>query len=200
MPANSATGLLPEAVQLPGTVHIVGAGRMGEGIARAFAFAGIHAVIIYVKKRTPSEAAAYAQQVHANLAAATEPKVDRERINAEQSAMVLDRISLLGVGESDAELKAARLVFEAVPEVLEIKAATFAWLCSVVSDDCLLASTSSSFPVTEMAALVRPSVAVAPWWGKVALTSRWSLACGAFPGGVWSCLPRSTPVQPWCCW
>jgi 3-hydroxybutyryl-CoA dehydrogenase len=153
-PGNSWAGSLPEALTLPDTVHIVGAGRMGEGIARAFAFAGIRAVIIDVKKRTPGEASAYAAQVRANLAADMASKVDLGRINAEQSAVVLDRISLLGVGEADAGLKEARLVFEAVPEVLEVKAAAFAWLCSVVSDDCLLASTSSSFPVAETAALV----------------------------------------------
>lgn len=142
------------SIRIPETVHIVGAGRMGEGIARAFAFAGVDAVIVDARDRSPENAAAYLDRVRVNLMADLDGKVQLGRLTADQAATVLGRIRVLGKNDAVDALREARLVFEGVPEVQEIKADALIWLSSVVPDDCLIASTSSSFPVTVIAEMV----------------------------------------------
>jgi 3-hydroxybutyryl-CoA dehydrogenase len=136
------------------TVHVIGAGRMGEGIARAFAFAGIPAVIVDARSRSADDAAAYRERVRANLAADLDSKVQLGRLTAEQAATVLSRIRILERDDASDVLRQAQLVFEAVPEVEEAKAEALSWLCTLLPDDCLIASTSSSFPVSAMAVMV----------------------------------------------
>lgn len=52
------------------------------------------------------------------------------------------------------DLHRAAVVFEAVPEVLELKALTFAWRSAACGDETVIASTTSTFVVTQLAALV----------------------------------------------
>lgn len=135
-------------------VAVVGAGRMGEGIALAFAQAGVHVSLIDLKARQAPAQASYFEALRGNLAAEAQRLVALELIGAQQAERLLSRVQLLTLGEGGQALQGCRLVFEAVPEVLEAKREAFAWIDRHVAADAIIASTTSTFLVTELAAMV----------------------------------------------
>ncbi|MFJ7213726.1 3-hydroxyacyl-CoA dehydrogenase NAD-binding domain-containing protein [Amycolatopsis sp. NPDC098790] len=131
-------------------IAVIGAGRMGEGIALTCLAAGFPVVLADVKDRTEDERRAYADRVRAELAG----RLDE------------DALAWLTVcGREPGALSGAAVVFEAVPEVLEVKQEVLAWVCAEVAGDAVIASTTSTFLVTEIAELVeRPERAVNAHW------------------------------------
>ncbi|MFD7291669.1 3-hydroxyacyl-CoA dehydrogenase NAD-binding domain-containing protein [Streptomyces sp. NPDC059897] len=126
-------------------VVVVGAGRMGQGIARAFLAAGTDVTLADVKE-TDEDRAGYRK-------AAEQQVLERLRGTGSDSGrapqlLVCDRES------AQDRLAAADVVFEAVPEVIEVKRDTLAWVDTHVSADAVIASTTSTFLVTEIADLV----------------------------------------------
>ncbi|MFJ9174293.1 3-hydroxyacyl-CoA dehydrogenase NAD-binding domain-containing protein [Streptomyces sp. NPDC102360] len=125
-------------------VVVVGAGRMGQGIARAVLAAGLDVTLADVKEtdedRTRYRKAA-GQQVREHL---------RSGVGSGRPATlnVCDREA------AQARLADADVVFEAVPEVIEVKRDIMSWVDAHVSGDALIASTTSTFLVTEIADLV----------------------------------------------
>ncbi|MGY5106953.1 3-hydroxyacyl-CoA dehydrogenase NAD-binding domain-containing protein, partial [Streptomyces sp. 900105245] len=125
-------------------VVTVGAGRMGQGIARAFLAAGMDVTVADVKE-TDEDRAGYRK-------AAEQQILDRLRTDAAPDTvpqlLVCDRES------AQERLATADVVFEAVPEVIEAKRDTLSWVDAHVSADAVIASTTSTFLVTEIADLV----------------------------------------------
>lgn len=126
-------------------IACVGAGRMGRGIALAFTLAGREVTLVDLKPRANfaqlrDEAM---QEMEASLAMLVEleaiPRVDMSGIRIVQG------------GEA---LRQADLVFEAVPETLEAKRDAFARICGLVSEQAILASTTSTILVTDLVPLV----------------------------------------------
>ncbi|MGD6740853.1 3-hydroxyacyl-CoA dehydrogenase NAD-binding domain-containing protein [Streptomyces sp. BH106] len=133
-----------EATQ-PIDVVVVGAGRMGQGIARAFLAAGMDVTLADVKE-TDEDRAPYRK-------AAEQQVLERLRTDAD----IDGRAPQLNV--CDRELTQDRLadadvVFEAVPEVIDVKRDILSWVDAHVADDAVIASTTSTFLVTEIAGLV----------------------------------------------
>jgi 3-hydroxybutyryl-CoA dehydrogenase len=126
-------------------VVIVGAGRMGQGIALAFLAAGRDVTLADVKE-TEEDRAPYR--------AAAERKV-LDRLGARPSPVPerAPRLTVCGRAEAEAELAGADVVFEAVPEVLEIKRSVLSWV-DAAAGRAVIASTTSTFLVTDLAALV----------------------------------------------
>lgn len=135
-------------------IAVVGAGRMGEGIALAFAQAGVHVSLIDLKARPAHAQASYFEAARRNLAVEAQSLVALELIGAQQAERLVSRVQLLTVEEGGRALQACRLVFEAVPEVLAAKREAFAWVDQHVAADAIIASTTSTFLVTELAAMV----------------------------------------------
>ncbi|MER7014224.1 3-hydroxyacyl-CoA dehydrogenase NAD-binding domain-containing protein [Saccharopolyspora sp. NPDC000359] len=136
-------------------IAVVGAGRMGEGIALACLAAGIPVVLADVKERTAEQRDAYCEGVRERLA-------EQLRAKLGDDAAVAD---LAVCGREPGRLANADVVFEAVPEVIEVKREVLAWVCTQVSESAVIASTTSTFLVTEVAALVdRPGRVVNAHW------------------------------------
>lgn len=135
-------------------VAVIGAGRMGEGMAVSFAYGGVPITVVDVKDRTADERAAYFTQVRAHLQAELQLLQRLGLLDAAQAATVLDRITLVGRDDAAAALQHCPVVFEAVPEVLAVKQAQLQWLGQVVAADTVIASTTSTFLVTELAQMV----------------------------------------------
>ncbi|RKT89178.1 3-hydroxybutyryl-CoA dehydrogenase [Saccharopolyspora antimicrobica] len=136
-------------------IAVVGAGRMGEGIALTCLAAGLPVVLADVKDRTDEERSAYCRRV-------------RDRLAEQLRAKLGDDAALAGLtvcGRETARLADAVVVFEAVPEVIEIKREALAWVCAQVGESAVIASTTSTFLVTEIAKLVdRPGRVVNAHW------------------------------------
>ncbi len=123
------------------TVGIVGAGQMGSGIAEVVAVAGVRALV-----HEPHDAPLHGseQRIGASLARA----VDRGKLAPQDAAEAADRITF--TTQID-DLAACQLVVEAVTEDRAIKCEVFRRLDERLPRDVILASNTSSIPITTLA-------------------------------------------------
>ena len=129
-------------------VGVVGAGMMGAGISYACAKAGMQVVLVDVSQEAAERGKAYSQQI-------LDKAVARGRSTVEKRDAHLARITATTELE---ELADCDLVIEAVFEDLALKKNTFAKVAAIVGPDVLLASNTSSLPITSIAkALVDPT-------------------------------------------
>jgi 3-hydroxybutyryl-CoA dehydrogenase len=127
------------------TVAVVGAGTMGQGIAQVALLAG-HRVLLH--DAAPGAARTGADAVAGRL----ERLVAKGRLGAGGQKDALDRLVPVA---AVADLAPAAVVVEAVVEDLAVKRALFTALEAVVGDECLLATNTSSLPVTAVAGALR---------------------------------------------
>ena len=122
-------------------IGIIGSGAMGNGIAQVAAMAG-HAVIVNDNK---DEALAKAEEKLKKILARL---VEKGKITEEKQAEVL---SLITYSENASSMSDADLVIEAIVEDMDVKKQVFGWLESIVSEDCILATNTSSLSVAAIA-------------------------------------------------
>ena len=122
-------------------VGVVGAGVMGRGIAQVCAVAG-HEVMLF--DVDASAAAAAITSIRDRLTR----DAQRGRLSAPGAAAAAGRVT--GVRAME-EFSSCELVIEAVVEDLGVKRSVFSRLEAIVSDDCLLASNTSSLSVAAIA-------------------------------------------------
>ncbi|MFY9510588.1 MAG: 3-hydroxybutyryl-CoA dehydrogenase [Rubrivivax sp.] len=132
----------------------VGAGRMGRGIAIAFAYAGHRIALIDLRRRTPEAWAKLRQEAEAEILASLQGLAQLGAVSAAQVAAIAARVDLVDADGAAAALVDAELVFEGVPETLQAKREAFAEIVRHCRDDTILTSTTSSILVTQLAALV----------------------------------------------
>lgn len=140
----------------PGDIHVaaVGAGRMGRGIALSFSLAGAQVTLIDIKERK--------DQDFATLKNTCYEEIERELgflagIGMfEQSSIVsiVERIHVRRGSDSDWKNSRFNAVFEGVPEHREAKQAAFDWMNDNFPDDQLIASTTSTFLVDDLAKMI----------------------------------------------
>lgn len=133
----------------------VGAGRMGRGIAIAFAYAGHRISLIDLRPRTPEAWQRLRDEAQAEIAASLSGLAQLGVIDASQVERIAARVDFVNAAEAPRALAAAELVFEGVPETMDAKREAFEHLNRHCSDDAILTSTTSSILVTQLAALVR---------------------------------------------
>src|SRR5581483_3738920 len=130
---------------------VVGAGTMGGEIAHVIADADIPVVLKDIEER-------FVEQGLEKARSLWQARVDAGKLTAEEQQRRLGLISgatgYEGFGDVD-------FVIEAVPERIEVKQAVFGELDEVTPGHAILASNTSSLPVTEMAqATARPDKVV----------------------------------------
>lgn len=122
-------------------VGVIGAGQMGAGIAQVAAQAGYRVLLSDVSvERAEAGKAGIARQ----LARA----VEKEKITADDRDAALGRIEAVG---DVAAMAPCDLVIEAATEREAIKRAIFAEVGKVLGPDAILASNTSSIPITRLA-------------------------------------------------
>ncbi|WP_049915203.1 3-hydroxyacyl-CoA dehydrogenase family protein [Haloferax mucosum] len=129
-------------------VSVLGAGTMGHGIAQVSAMAG-HEVTMrdiemeYVRNGMDA--------IEENL----QGGVERDKVTQAELSATLDRIS--GTTSLEEAVADADLVVEAVPEDMELKRETVSDVETLVGEETIIASNTSSLSVTEiMSALDSP--------------------------------------------
>jgi 3-hydroxybutyryl-CoA dehydrogenase len=122
-----------------GTVLVVGAGQMGAGIAQVFAASGRRVLL------------------HDSAQGAVERGLDAMRVSLTRLADKggADPDEVLGRVEPVDAPAAADLLVEAVVEDADVKKAIFRAADDVLPDGAILASNTSSIPITELAAVTR---------------------------------------------
>lgn len=123
------------------TIGIVGAGAMGRGIAQIAAQAGFDVLLFDLNADAVAAARTNLSQMWDKLAA-------KGKITTELAAQSLDRVQPCKDLQA---LSVADLVVEAVVERLDVKCDLFRQLEGIVSADCILASNTSSLPITAIA-------------------------------------------------
>ncbi|WP_301117928.1 3-hydroxybutyryl-CoA dehydrogenase [Pusillimonas sp. (ex Stolz et al. 2005)] len=132
----------------------LGAGRMGRGIAMAYALRG-HAVAIVDFK--PRDAAAFAelqQSAMHELRLTLQQLSELGSVPANQIDHCLGLISVHGVGEAPQVLGAAEIIFEGVPETLEAKRDALGRAGELANPKALIASTTSTMLASDLAPMV----------------------------------------------
>ncbi len=122
-------------------VGIVGAGMMGSGIAESVALAGAR-VIVHEPEHAPM--ARSRERIEASLAKA----VNRGKHSRAAAAVALERICFRTRLE---DLRGCELVIEAVTEDRAIKLEVFRRLDELLDREVILASNTSSIPITDLA-------------------------------------------------
>src|SRR3954451_18404205 len=126
---------------IPQRLGVLGAGTMGAGIAQLGALAGIDTLL-----HDPIEDALDRglRVIQKNLAKGAE----RGRWSGDQAAAAAERLRAVRALE---ELGDRELVIEAAPERLDLKRELFERLSEVCEPDAVLATNTSSIPVTQLA-------------------------------------------------
>jgi len=133
---------------------VVGAGRMGKAIAIAFAYAGLQVKLIDAKERSVDDFVQYQRQVEQDIAQELMLLSQIQFIQPEQTSAIQANIQVIEKSASIQYLKQCDLVLEGVPEKLLVKQDIFAWLDQHIAPDCIVASTTSTFLVTEIAKML----------------------------------------------
>ena len=123
-------------------VLVIGAGTMGHGIAQVAAAAGCHASLYDVE-------AAVVQRGLASVRANLQQGVERGKVTVEAMEAALARLHAAPTDLATAAA-AADLVVEAVPERMELKQSIFATLGKACPPHAILATNTSSLPVSDI--------------------------------------------------
>lgn len=122
-------------------VGVVGAGMMGGGIAWACASRGIACVLVDVDLEKARAGKAYSERILAE-------RVGKGRMTPDEAEQVLARIQPTA---SIADLDGCELVIEAVFENRKLKAKVTAAIEEAVGDTAIIASNTSTLPITSLA-------------------------------------------------
>lgn len=125
-------------------VLVIGAGQMGGGIAQVLAQSGIEVVYKSRKMETAQKAIAAIEKNLAKL-------VEKGKLVAADKDAAMSRIT--GAAEYNAEVCNVDLVIEASVENIDIKREVFQTLDGLCPAHTILASNTSSLPITALAAM-----------------------------------------------
>ena len=137
-------------------IAAVGAGRMGRGIAIAFAYAGHPVHLIDAKPRDAEGFAALEHQALAEMRGTLQMLAGFGMLADGDVEAVMARISVHAEAGCDAALGAADVIFEGVPETLEAKRSAFARISAAAQAGAIVASTTSTILSDDLQGFVTP--------------------------------------------
>jgi len=126
-------------------VSVIGAGTMGAGIAQIAATNG-HKVCLYDSFDGVIETA------ENKLKKILDRLVEKERITQQDNEAILGRINFT---KDIKDVSGSGLVIEAIIENLEIKQKVFTEIESLVDEDCIIASNTSSLSIASIASALK---------------------------------------------
>lgn len=126
-------------------VGVLGAGTMGAGIAQVASQAGHEVVLIDLNQEVLDKAKGNLVKVMTRL-------VEKEKLTSDQSEAIQNRISY---STSTTDFKECGIVIEAIVENIKVKHAVFQELESIVSEECILASNTSSLSIASIGSVLK---------------------------------------------
>ena len=126
-------------------VGIIGSGTMGSGIAQVVATAGCQVNLFDANQAILEKSKASLEKILIRL-------IEKGRIDTSEKNRIQSNINYVN---SLKELSNSDLIIEAIIENLEIKKKVFSELETLVSDDCIIASNTSSLSIASIAASLK---------------------------------------------
>jgi 3-hydroxybutyryl-CoA dehydrogenase len=126
-------------------VGVLGAGTMGAGIAQVAAQAGHLVVLVDLNQEVLDKA-------QANLHKVLDRMVEKGKMTIDNATEVQNRFTY---STSISDFKECGIVIEAIVENIAVKHSVFKELEAVVSDDCILASNTSSLPIASIGSVLK---------------------------------------------
>ncbi|MBF8150145.1 3-hydroxybutyryl-CoA dehydrogenase [Winogradskyella sp. F6397] len=126
-------------------IGIIGSGTMGSGIAQVAATSGCKVKLYDTNQAALDKAKASLEKILNRL-------IEKGRINAEEKNRIQSNISYV---DTLKDLSDSNLTIEAIIENLDIKKKVFSELESYVSEDCIIASNTSSLSIASIAASLK---------------------------------------------
>jgi len=126
-------------------VGVLGAGTMGAGIAQVAAQNGCEVVLVDLNQEMLTKAENNLDKVLARL-------VEKGTVSEDDKINIQGRITY---STDTKDFKLSKIVIEAIVEKLEVKHNVFANLESIVSDDCILASNTSSLSIASIGSVLK---------------------------------------------
>lgn len=121
---------------------VIGAGTMGSGIAQVAAAAGWKVVLF-------DQQSGMVEKALASITKSLASQVSKGRITQSEADDISHRVT---PGSSLQDLAHCDLIIEAIVERMDVKAAVFRELETIVSENCILASNTSSLSIASLAA------------------------------------------------
>lgn len=122
-------------------IGVIGAGAMGRGIAQVAAGGGIRVRLTDTKPGAAQDAFRF-------IGGMLKRAAEKGSIKAEEAQAAVGRIEIV---DALADMKPCHAVIEAIVENPEIKQKLYTELEAIVSDDCIIATNTSSLSVTLLA-------------------------------------------------
>ena len=126
-------------------VGIIGSGTMGSGIAQVAATAGCQVNLFDANRAVLEKSKTSLEKILIRL-------IEKGRIDTSEKNRIQSNINYV---DSLEELSNSDLIIEAIIENLEIKKKVFSELETLVSDDCIIASNTSSLSIASIAASLK---------------------------------------------
>ena len=124
------------------SIAVLGAGQMGNGIAQVAACAGYDVTMIDIEQ-------SFVDRGMSSIESSLSKLVSKDRMSKEDAESALSRVHASTMKESASECD---LVIEAIPEIPNLKFATFSELDEICKQDAILASNTSSISIDDIAA------------------------------------------------
>ncbi|MEJ8801248.1 3-hydroxyacyl-CoA dehydrogenase NAD-binding domain-containing protein [Pontibacter sp. H249] len=125
------------------TIGVVGAGTMGQGIAQICAQAGYKTILFDINEQV-------LQKAEATTAKNLDKGIERGKLTEQEKQAALANLTFTG----DTLQLSCDVIIEAIVEKLEVKQSIFRELADINTPDTILASNTSSIPITQIAAAV----------------------------------------------
>jgi 3-hydroxybutyryl-CoA dehydrogenase len=138
----------------PAVIACLGAGRMGRGIAVAFAYAGHAVTMIDVKPRSTEQFIALKAEALGEVRKTLASLARFGLLTQKDAEAIVARVAVVPVANTAAALAEACMVFEGVPEVVDLKRGLLAVASKCVGPEVIIASTTSTILVDDLAGSV----------------------------------------------
>src|ERR1700722_14101946 len=135
-------------------IACLGAGRMGRGIAVAFAYAGHPVTMIDVKPRPAEQFMALEAEALGEVRQTLASLARFGLLTDKDAESVIARVTIVPVSNMVAALAGAGMVFEGVPEVVDLKRDVLATASKCVGPKVIIASTTSTILVDDLSGSV----------------------------------------------
>jgi enoyl-CoA hydratase/3-hydroxyacyl-CoA dehydrogenase len=127
-------------------ITVLGAGLMGHGITQSFSQAGYPVTMVDIKNE-------FIQKGLENIKWSLAKFLEKGKISQSDHDAILNRITIST--DRDAAVRKADLIVEAIPEILTLKQEVFADIEAKAPKHTILATNTSSLPITDIAAITK---------------------------------------------